>query len=107
MTDHPERHVHDDEDDLGFIMIGDTQIPIVDIHLCSGRITVMARAESPFAGCSGRVTVYGHDLQAILSMPDPVTIPPLLEPGLALMFGMPLAVDGVVMAEVEDVRPHA
>lgn len=102
MTDHPEKHVDHDEDDLGFVMIGETEIPIVDVHLCAGRITVMARATSPFPGCSGKVTIYGHDLRSIMHMPQPVSIPPLLEPGLAMMFTIPLAVDGLVMATVDD-----
>jgi hypothetical protein len=107
VTDHPEKHVDDDDDDdIGFVMVGETQIPIVDVHLCAGRITVMARAMSPFPGASGRVTVYGHDLQSIMAMPQTVTIPPLLKPGLAMMFSIPLGVDGIIMADNDD-HPHA
>jgi len=102
MTDHPDRHVEDDEDDNGFLMIGEVQIPIVDVHLCSGRITVLARAESPFPGCSGEVTVYGHDLQAIMHLPSKVDIPALEEAGHMVMFSLPLAVDGLIMATIDD-----
>lgn len=103
MTDHPERHVEDGEDDMGFVMIGETQIPIIDVHMCGGRITVMAQAKSPFPGANGEATIYGHDLQAIMHLPQAVSIPPLLEPGLALNFTIPLAVDGVIYSSATDV----
>lgn len=103
MTEHP----HEDDEDLGFVMIGETQIAIVDVHLCAGRITLMARAVSPFPGAHGKVTVYGHDLQSIMHMPDAVSIPPLLEPDRALMFSIPLGVDGIVRSSVDDVHPDA
>lgn len=103
MTDHPDAHVEDSDDDMGFVMIGGVQIPIVDVHMCAGRITVLARAESPFPGCEGEATIYGHDLQAIMHLPQQVNIPALEEPGMNLMFSIPLSVDGVVYSDGSDI----
>jgi hypothetical protein len=95
----PEQQV-EANDDFGFIMIGETQIPIVDVHLRHGRVTLIASAPSPFPGCRGEATVYGQDLQAILHMPGDVWVRPMLEPGHTLMFSLVLAVDQVVLGEL-------
>jgi hypothetical protein len=84
---------------MGFLTIGETHIPVVDVHLGEGRITIVGRTISPFPGASGEPTLYGHDLQAILHMPQVVSIPPMLTPGLAVMFALPLAVDKLVMGD--------
>jgi hypothetical protein len=99
VTEHPEQQV-EASDDFGFIMIGEAQIPIVDVQLRAGRVTLLASASSPFPGCNGEATVYGQDLQAILHMPGQVTVRPMLEPGHTLMFSLVLAVDQVVLSEL-------